>query len=145
VFGVPLRGGGFGVGVVARRQPSSGGIVFGYFFGPRRDSVPQLDEVPNLDPAAAVLARMFGDLGLINGAWPVIGALPGWDRKNWPMPLFTRYEELSGRRFVVCYADDDPAVVVSEAVATPDETIALPKDGLAGAGFVEGLLSDLLG
>src|SRR5262249_16153212 len=37
---IPLRDGGFAIGVVARANAT--GVLLGYFFGPRRDVVPEL-------------------------------------------------------------------------------------------------------
>jgi len=34
-FAVPLRGGGFAAGVIARAMPRKEGVLLGYFFGPR--------------------------------------------------------------------------------------------------------------
>lgn len=50
-LGVPLREGGYAVGLVARANPD--GVLLGYFFGPRRMEVPMLGDVKNLVPAHA--------------------------------------------------------------------------------------------
>jgi hypothetical protein len=42
-FAVPLRDGGYAVGLVARMDNRGG--VLGYFFGPRRDDVPSPSDV----------------------------------------------------------------------------------------------------
>jgi Immunity protein 26 len=64
-FAVPLRNGGFAVGVIARANPR--GVSLGYFFGPPRSDVPRLDEVADLRSGDAVLVRKFGHLGILNG------------------------------------------------------------------------------
>jgi Immunity protein 26 len=142
VFAVPLRDGGYGVGVVARA--SSKGPVLGYFLGPRRDDVPELSEVEDLEAVDNVLVQKFGDLGLIRGKWPLIGHLPGWRREQWPMPAFGRHEELTGRYLRVEYADDDPNSRPREVEISRDEFEHLPEDGLAGFGFTEARLTRLL-
>jgi hypothetical protein len=43
-FAVPLREGGFAIGVIARVMPRKEGVVLGYFFGPRRNAVPTVEE-----------------------------------------------------------------------------------------------------
>lgn len=141
-FAVPLRGGGFGVGVVARSNPKA--ALLGYFFGPRRAEVPVLTDVEDLKPGDAVLVRKFGHLGLTGGTWPIIGRLEGWDRDEWPMPIFVRYEELSGRTFHVFYDDDDPNKLLREEQVPPGAAEQGPKDGLMGAGFAEKVLTTLL-
>jgi Immunity protein 26 len=141
-FAVPLREGGFAVGIVARANPR--GVLLGYFFGPKRKAVPSLDEVAYLKPSNALLVRKFGDIGLTGGTWPIIGHLKSWDRDEWPMPVFVRYEELSGRSFQVFYDPDDPNKFIGEEQISPGEAEQRPKDGLMGAGFAEKLLASLL-
>src|SRR5687768_5375020 len=74
-FAVPLRDGGWAVGRVARMPPppKRGIHLLGYFFGPRRDRVPALDDVADLAPEAAISIERFSDLGLVRGTWPVLG------------------------------------------------------------------------
>lgn len=141
-FALPLREGGFGIGVVARTNPD--GVLLGYFFGPRRDDVPSVDAVADLKPPDAVLVAMFGHLGLKKGTWPIIGRIDGWERVDWPMPPFVRYEELTGRSIKVLYDDNDPNRVIREEQVQPGVAEQLPKDGLLGAGAVEKLLTALL-
>jgi hypothetical protein len=141
-FAVPLRDGGFAVGVVARTNPD--GVLLGYFFGPRRDEVPSLDELGSLKPHDAVLVAMFGHLGLQKGTWPILGQIDGWDRLGWPMPAFVRYEELTGCSFKVLYDDNNPNKVIREEQVQPGAAEQLPKDGLYGAGAIEKVLPGLL-
>jgi hypothetical protein len=141
-FAVPLREGGFGVGVVARA--SAGGVLLGYFFGRKFDHVPSSDEVGGLTAADAVVVRRFGHLGLVQGTWPILGGLTARAADAWPMPVFIRYEELTGRSFRVFYADDDPNELVREEEVLPGEAEQDPKDGMLGAGAVEKLLTALL-
>lgn len=141
-FAVPLRSSGYGLGVVARANPKA--ALLGYFFGPKRATLPNLDDVSGLGPGDAVWVAMFGHLGLRDGAWPILGQFNPWNRKDWPMPDFRRYEELTGRRFRVIYDDDDPAMLLREELASASEIANLPEDGLAGAGFVELRLTRLL-
>jgi Immunity protein 26 len=141
-FAVPLRDGGFGIVLVARAARD--GVLLGYFFGPRRSDVPMIGDVTGLKPDDAVLVRQFGDLGIIRGQWPALGHLEGWDRAEWPMPIFVRYEELTGRSFRVYYDDDDPNSVPREEQIPPGEAEQGPKDGLMGFGFAEKTLTQLL-
>jgi len=141
-FAVPLREGGFGVGVVARANPA--GALLGYFFGPRRDGVPALDALEILKAPDAILVAKFGHLGLRQGKWPIVGRLDDWERDAWPMPVFVRYEELTGRSFEVFYDGDDPNKLNREKQIPPGAAEQGPKDGLMGAGFVEKVLTKLL-
>lgn len=96
---MPLGRGGFAVGVIARANPKA--ALLEYFFGPlRSEEVPSLADVAQLK-ADAVLVRRFSHLGVVEGRWPLLGSTVGWDRRDWPTPVFVRYEELTGRSFRV--------------------------------------------
>ena len=112
VFLIPLRKGGFGRGVVARSAPR-GKVLLGYFFGPRLEAKARAT-LDGLGPEFAVARARFGDLGLINGDWPVIGKVANWDRTSWPMPDFVRREPISGKAWLVRYSDADPRRETSE-------------------------------
>lgn len=138
-FAVPLREGGYAIGVIARA--SRGGVLFGYFFGPRRDAVPTLADAQGLVPDDHVLVGKFGYLGLRQGKWPVLGRFDNWSRDTWPMPAFVRYERLTGRSFEVVYDDADPNRLVRERQIAPGPAEQGPKDGLMDAEFVEAVLT----
>jgi hypothetical protein len=142
-FAVPLEGGGYAVGVVARANPN--GILLGYFYGPRRMEPPLLADLAALHAADAVLVARFSSLGLVDGSWPIVGQKPGWDRGDWPTPMFVRHEELTGRWIKVFYDADDPAKLLGEEVFTPNGIPPGPNAGLMGPGFVEKRLSRLIG
>lgn len=142
-FAVPLRSGGFALGIAARVH--AGGQLLGYFFGPSRSEQPTLADVEGLRPSDAVLVGMFGHLGIRNGTWPVLGTTPDWDRSQWPLPVFLRHEELNGRTLEVRYDDADPSRVIDETPVEPNSEAQGPEDGLMGAGFVEQRLTRLLG
>jgi Immunity protein 26 len=142
-FAVPIRSGGFAIGVIARANP--GGVLLGYFFGPKRAALPKIEELARLTAADAVLVGKFGHLGIKQNRWPIVGRFDTWDRREWPMPALVRYEELTGRTFRVIYDDDDPNRFVREERLTPDEVSTdAPKDGLMGPGFAEAILTRLL-
>jgi hypothetical protein len=135
VFGVPLEGDGWGLGLVARAA-ANGFVVLGYFFGPRRDDLPSAEDLPTLKREDAALVDMFGDRGLVEGSWPVIGPLEGWRREDWPFPAFRWTDAVSGTVMRVCYDDHDPSQQVSRERVDPAEAEGLPPDGLAGAELV---------
>jgi hypothetical protein len=141
VFLVPLRDGGFARGVVARIAPK-GKILFGYFFGPRVEL--STTEMPNdLDPGKAVLRIRFGDLGLVNGEWVIVGMVPNWSRSEWPMPDFVRRDPLGKMKpRLVRYSDDDPSQTAAQHII--DDDSGLTTDSLSGYGAVELKLNKLL-
>lgn len=141
-FTVPLLDGGYAVGLIARAN--LGGVLLGYFFGPLRSKIPALKEIAGLKPDDAVLVRKFGHLGIVQGKWRLLGHLDGWDRREWPTPVFVRYEELTGRSYRVFYDDNNPNRVLREQQVAPGEAEQAPKDGLMGAGFAEAALTQLL-
>ena len=141
-FVVPLRGGGTATGLIARAN--SKGVLLGYFFGPKRLSDATLEELRDLRAEDAMLVAVFGHLGLKSGTWRVLGRTADWDRARWPTPTFARYEELTGRSFLVFYDDDDPNHVVREEEVPSGRAERLPRDGGYGAGAIEKLLGRLL-
>lgn len=142
-FAVPLRQGGYAVGLVARMAPT-GRIVLAYLFGPKRDSVPSLADVAGLQPKDAIRCFRIGDLGLMTGEWPVLGESPHWDRRAWPMPSFVRRDDLSKRAWRSAYCDSDPSKLEREEPVSY-EASKLERDALHGAGGVELLMTKLLG
>jgi hypothetical protein len=159
IFGVPLRDGKFARGVVTRISPE--GILIGYFFGPKLDELGGASIA--LDPQKAVKIFYFGDTRIINGAWPLIGRVSDWDRASWPSPQFLRIDPLrKNLGSWITYADDNPEEETNiEYFVLPDvddnasvqqnadvSRVLGPqyyaRDGMAGSGYVELVLTDLL-
>lgn len=114
LFSVPLSGGGFAIGLIARLS-KRGGVLFGYFWGEWL-ALPDVNSLV-ISPSYAILIGRFGDLFLRTGRWTQLGKLPNWNRAEWPIPLFVREEPITGRRWEVKYSDDDPNAEVSECPA----------------------------
>lgn len=142
VFLVPLRSGGYARGVIVRATPG-GKVLLGYFFGPRLESKTSV-ELNDLHPANAILRVRFGDLGLINFEWPVLGTIPYWNPAEWPMPCFVRRDPLGKMKpKMVRYSDVDASHQESEEPVENDSE--LESDSLYGSGAVEIRLTKLLG
>jgi hypothetical protein len=140
-FAVPLRQGGFAVGVVARTTVK-GKIILCYFFGPRHVTVPALGEVERLRPGGAIRIVRVGDLSLIRGEWPIIGQSVSWERSEWPMPPFVRRSDLSRKAWRVQYSDNDPNAIEHEE---PEHfETKLETDSVLGSGAAEIMLTKLL-
>jgi hypothetical protein len=60
------------------------------------------------------------------------------------MPVFVRYEELTGRSFQVFYDEDDPNRVIREVQVPAGGAKQHPKNGLMGAGYTEKVLNRLV-
>jgi len=129
-FAVPLRTKGFGIGLVARTKR---GRCLGYFFGPLRLSTPSLNDCIALMAKDAQFVKRFGDYHIRIGCWTKLGMLPGWNKDEWPMPVFA--STVWGN--TAHYPDEDPSADPRLARATDEELQSLPKDSLAGSGAVE--------
>ncbi len=141
-FAVPLRTGEYGLGRAVRIDGRGG--VLGYFFGMAQEQVPSKEAVAILTPAEAVLIRHCGDLGIIEGKWPIIGHDIPWCREDWPVPAFARIDEYEGKAWKVEYSDTDGTSVIREISISLEEAHDLPEDGLSGYGALEIRLTKLL-
>jgi hypothetical protein len=135
---VPLGEAGFGLGLVARRDRR--GIVLGYFAPVRFPRLPSLEAAAGAWSGQWVLVTLFGDLGLLDGTWSVVGKLPGWRRDEWPMPAFGHRDLLTGGYLRITYSEDGGQEVDRRPISV-EEFETLPDDGLAGSGYVETLLA----
>lgn len=135
VFAVTLDDGGFALGLIARM--AKGGLTLGYFFGPRRQSLPVLSESPLLTKDSAARVARFGDLHLRNGKWPVVSRLAGFRPDDWPVPAFSKCCHRT-----VWY--DESLAFSHESPASPGDCAVLSKDGLEGAGYAEIMLTRCL-
>ena len=142
-YAVPLRSGGYGVGAIARTGKR--GALFGYFFGPKRQQLPTLDDVRSLRAQDAIFCGQFGDLGIQNGEWPLIGRLDQWDRCEWPLPEFGRIEdEARGIAWIVSYANVDLSEQGEKRQCSVADARRLAADGTYGHGAVELVLTKRL-
>ncbi len=141
VFAVPLRTGGYAIGVIARVSADKSGGLLGYFYEKKFESVPSMDSIGSLNPDKAVRVLKFGDLSLLKKEWPVIGSVPRWERKNWPLPAFVRKDDLSKKAWRIHYSDDNIHEVIGEYPEPFDSS--LERDALFGAGAIELLLTKL--
>jgi hypothetical protein len=142
VFLVPLRNGGFARGVLARYHAPLG---LGYFFGPKIAS-PVETSLAQLHPGDELLVGRFGDLGLLNGEWKVIGSVRPWVRTEWPLPAFGRViEDGQEPPAMISWYDDDTLKFVREEPTTPSVARRMTPDVTMGYGSVEIRLTKILG
>lgn len=81
---VPLAGGGYAMGVIARVGES--GNALGYFFGPRKDRVPAVSELGTPRSSESAYVAIIGRES--SGGWRNLGALPGFQAREYPLPKF---------------------------------------------------------
>ena len=139
-FAVPLRSNGYAFGVVS--HVGKGGIVFGYFFGPKANELPV--NLPfDFKPEMKILCGRFGDNGIVNGEWPILEDTPDWNSEIWPMPPMVRVDEKDGIAFIAYY-DEKTVELISEERCDPVLVESHPYDRLMGYGSVEISLTKLL-
>jgi hypothetical protein len=145
-FGIPLRQGGYALGIIVRGSyKTKGGL--GYFFGPKYARIPDENDTIEKKKDDAVLISWFGDLGIINGNWPLIGSSHQFSRDEWPIPIFGREISLIPNRGMIIEYEDNPKGewrVQKETPVDLKEITGLPVDGFLGGGVIEIKLTKLL-
>ncbi len=145
-FAVPLRDGGYALGIIVRGSYKTRGGL-GYFFGCRYAEVPGEAETWAKRPEEAMLIAWFGDLGIIEGEWLLIASSRPFRREEWPVPKFARIDSLNPEiGWLVEYdqEDDGSQRWVKETICPAEELVGLPKDSLMGYKAVEIVLTKLL-
>ena len=146
-FLLPVERGAYAVGLIAR-APVRGGVLLGYFFGPRRSQAPVSQWLSALHPQQAAMVCRFKDAALYRGDWKVIGDLEPFTREAWPVPAFHRFDgsvtHVPGNDAVqdwkVEYGDDNLIVPRKESPAHGAD-LKLPED----IAYDPGLLADTVG
>jgi hypothetical protein len=145
-FAVPLKDGGYALGVIVRGSyKTKGGL--GYFFGPRYESVPDEQETWTKQPSDAVLIAWFSDLGITRGKWQLIPSTCLFRREEWPIPTFKRLDALKPEKgWLVEYSQDtdDVPIPVRERYCNAMELLDIPDDGDYGYEAVEIVLTKRL-
>lgn len=146
-FAVPLRIGGYALGIIVRGSyKTKGGL--GYFFGPKFDTIPSGDETYSKSKENPIYICHFGDLGIIKSRWPLIQSGKPFYREEWPVPLFHRVLPFpEGKAIIVEYRQDYSgmeAPIRETMTEATEDVIKLPKDSMYGSGAVEIVLSKLL-
>lgn len=118
------------------------GGIFGYFFGPKLDSMSQAAR-SDLEPSKAIWLNRFGDLGILNQEWAIFDHIPNWNREEWPMPPLFRIDRVANRAWLSFY-DDRTFDLLSEKEVDPILENKYPYDIISGYGAVEIYMSKLL-
>ncbi len=145
-FAVPLRTGGYGLGIIVRGNYKTK-ICLGYFFGPKFSRLPNNKDIDEKKSEDAVLITWFGDLGMINKRWPLIDSSRPFSRAQWPMPKFGRQIPLLPEKgYIVEYEEnrDGKWKVLREIPIDVKEIAGLPEDIIRMGGSVEITLTKLL-
>ena len=137
-FAVP-QSEGFAPGLIARTEPSKGGVLLCYFFAPLGTAVPTLGQLRELRAGDALLVQRLDGLA---PDWPRLGRAEGWDRGAWPVPAFGRSVRETGRAFLDIY--DDDLRFLGEETTSPAELDGLPPSELLTPTGAAADLADLL-
>lgn len=119
------------------------GQVVGYFFIQRFDELPTFEQANSSTLADVIQSFRFGDLGIIEFDWKVIGQRDRYDIDEWPTPIFgsvvgrNRAAKCIYQRGQFDERDAKIAICLEEAKTLPD-------NWLAGCGLVEIRLTKLL-
>jgi hypothetical protein len=142
-FGVPLESGGWGIGIVARRD-KRGGIV-GFFFGPPRKELPKsTEELDRLHHTQAVWRADIGSLGIERGTWPILGHHANWSHERFPNPWFG-WIDTSGRvAHKTQWCPDEHPDEPLEEYCPVEEAMQLPGNDAFPAGAAEWTLDQIL-
>lgn len=130
-------GDGFIVGLVARveRSRSLGAAILVYFFAPRLRRHPHVDELVALTADHAISVVRTGVRRIVEGKWPIIGELGGFQKSDWPIPLFGGVSlGQPGLAWLVEYTDDRIGVGAprSERIVSVAEAERHPADAAHG-------------
>jgi len=145
-FAVPLKDGGYALGIIVRGSyKTKGGL--GYFFGPRYEGIPDEQETWHKKPSDALLIAWFGDLGIIWGRWPLIPTTRPFRREEWPVPKFQSIDSLNPNKgWLVEYRQDADGweLPMRRIYCDVKDLAGLPKDGVYGSEAIEIVLTQLL-
>lgn len=140
-FFVPLRSGGYARGIVSRLDGDGG--IFAYFFGPEL-ARPE-GSFGDIHAQEALLSGRCGDLGLVEGGWPLADQLKDWNRNDWPLPALYREDAEAQKAWVSYYDNDNLKFVREESVEFGQEQHKRhPHDRLMGYGAAEIRITKLL-
>jgi len=138
IVGIPATDGhGYLIGVVARAENSHslGAAILVYIFGPRRGTVPKLENVGKLDPKDALSIVRTGVRRIIEGRWPAIGILDTFNKADWPIPIFGGVSlSAPGFAWLARYSEDRIGMGAprEEWKVAPDEARRYPADAANG-------------
>lgn len=145
-FAVPLQDGGFALGLLARANPKTK-IALGYFFGRKFCNLPNIEDVRTFAPSDAILIARFGDQGIIDGKWPILGSDDAFRRQDWSVPKFARIDLLNSERGILIEYDSEgewTAQPIRETPCIASVLTGLPFDGMLGSVAMEAKLSHVL-
>lgn len=83
-----------------------------------------------LKKSESITAIKFSGLGFELSNWQILGKYSRWDKNEWEMPKFKKYDELKNKYFSVLY--DKDFEFISEHCIDEEDAKHLNEDGLHG-------------
>jgi hypothetical protein len=139
VFAVPLRQGGYGIGIITREHKT---ITMGYFFKTIYTEPPVQVPESILRKENVALIVKFSSMGIENGEWPLLETEFIFKREDWPIPVLMMQHPLTEKYYAVVY--DETLINEERYLITEQEAKKLFSHGLFGYGALEKKLSTLL-
>jgi hypothetical protein len=146
VVAIPVEPKGWVLGVYARvkKGRGSGGVPFGYFFGKVFDQLPDKSVIESLKAKDAILQSKFGDLGLIQGRWKIIGECKPWIRIDWPVPdMMYASDEIFPYDQLIRYDENNMSHEIFRENFPPG-SLNLPKASMPGSRALEIIISMII-
>lgn len=138
-FAVPLRQGGYGIGLLARQNK---GIALGYFFNKVFTSIPEDLDTSDLNYWKIVLIGQFSCMGIQKELWPILKTNFQFKREEWPIPVLKMQDPITEQYFSVLY--DESLLREKRKKIDKEEADELFGHGLYGYIALEKKLSTLL-
>jgi hypothetical protein len=131
ICSLPVDNLGWTLAVIARGVCKlRGSILLMDFFDHVTPSCPESVDV-QLGRRNAIATLLVSSLGLLCGKWKVVGKVVGFDRSDWPLPVFIRNTEYSPPTLVHYDENDLDAKDVRKTRADPS-VFKGPVDRLCG-------------
>ncbi|MBA4057526.1 MAG: hypothetical protein C0490_22615 [Marivirga sp.] len=137
IFTFPLRSRGYASGLIIRASKTL--TLLGCFYDLRYDSMPTEITEDVLKKGKIILTKRFGLQGFKDGTWKVVGKSDRFNRQDWPIPSFLRQ---SNPPRIITYNDE--LEEIKETVISNENANSFPGDGLAGSGFIEIVVTEVL-
>ena len=139
IFAVPLRQGGYDIGLIARKHKTSN---LGYFFDKVYQSPPETLDVTGINNWKVTLIGQFSAIGIEEGEWPLLKTAFNFKREDWPIPVLKMQEPITEQYFAVLY--DDTLFNEKRYLITKEAADKLFGHGVYGYGALEKKLSSIL-
>ena len=139
LFAIPLRNGGYALGIINRMH---GEMTMGYFFDKVYPNVPAEVDASDIKSWKVILIGKFSSAGIENGEWPLLVTNFAFDRDDWPVPILKMQDPLTDIYYAVVY--DETLLNDKRYRISKEEADKLYGDGYYGYGAVEKRLTALL-